>query len=269
MHHSSTKYAIELFSRAIQIDKNYALAYAGLADSYSQFYMYFDRNEDNLRQALAASKKALELDPELAEAHSSRGIVLTQIQQYKEAEKEFEIAIQLNPKLFVAYYQGGRTYRVQGKHEQALRLFEKATHVRPEDYESAIFVASAYGDLEMKTEMKKANQRALELVRKHLELYPDDARAYYLGAITLSQEGEVEEALEWTEKAVSIEPNETKVLYNAACIYSLLGKVDMALDYFERAVNSGYASREWIENDSDFDQIRDHPRFKKILDKLD
>ena len=169
LHHSSTKYAIDLFSRAIQIDKNYALAYSGLADSYSQFYMYFDRNEENLEQALAASQKALELDPELAEAHSSRGIVLTQIKQYKEAEKEFEIAIQLNPKLFVAYYQGGRTYKVQGKNEQALRLFKKAAQVRPEDYESAIFVATAYGDLKMKTEMKKANQRALELVRKHLD----------------------------------------------------------------------------------------------------
>ncbi len=43
----------------------------------------------------------------------------------------------------------------------------------------------------------------------------------------------------------------------------------MALDYFERAVNSGYASREWIENDSDFDQIRDNPRFKEILERLD
>jgi adenylate cyclase len=74
--------------------------------------------------------------------------------------------------------------------------------------------------------------------------------------------------LEWTAKAVSIEPNETKVLYNAACIYSLLGEVDLALDYFEKAVGSGYASREWIENDSDFDQIRDHPRFQEILKTL-
>jgi TolB-like protein/Flp pilus assembly protein TadD len=268
LHHNSTEYAIELFSRAIQIDKNYALAYAGLADSYSQFYMYFDRNEENLNQALAASQKALELDPELAEAHSSRGIVLTQINQYKEAEKEFEIAIQLNPKLFVAYYQGGRTYRVQGKHEQALSFFKKAAEVRPEDYESAIFVATAYGDLNMKNEMKKANQRAIVLVRNHLDLYPDDARAYYLGAIILIEEDVRQEALKWLEKAIAIAPNETKVLYNAACIYSLLGMVDMALDYFEKAVDSGYASREWIETDSDFDPIRDHPRFQEILKKL-
>ena len=122
-HSRSTRYAIELFSRAIQIDENYALAYAGLADSYSQLYMYYDRNEENLERALAASQNALELDPELAEAHSSRGIALAQSKQYKEAEKEFEISIQLNPRLFVGYYQYARACRMQEKHEQAAKLF--------------------------------------------------------------------------------------------------------------------------------------------------
>lgn len=269
LSHSSTEYAINLFTRAIQSDTSYALAYTGLADSYSQFYMYFDRCEDHLAKALAACKKALDLDPELAEAHVSRGIVLTQLQQYNEAEKEFEIAIQLNPRLFNAYYQGGRTYKLQGKHEQALRFFEIAAEIQPEDYESYLFIASSYGDLGMESEMKKANRKTLELVRKYLELYPADARAYYLGAIILVKENEKEEALKWTGKALSIAPNETKVLYNAACIYSLLDEVELALEYFEKAVDSGYASKEWIENDSDFDNIRDHPRYKEILKKLD
>lgn len=269
LHHSSTEYAIELFSRAIQIDSSYALAYAGLADSYALFYMYFDRSEDHLAKALAACHKALDLDPELAEAHASRGIVLTQLSQYHDAEKEFEIAIQLNPKLYNAYYQGGRTYRMQGKHDQALRYFKKAAEVRPDDYESVIFIAAAYGDLGMETQMKQANRKSMELVRKHIELYPDDARAYYLGAIILIKDDEKEEALKWTGKAVSIAPNETKVLYNAACIYSLLGKVDLALEYFEKAVDSGYASKEWIENDSDFNNIKDHHRFKEIMKKFD
>jgi Flp pilus assembly protein TadD len=121
----------------------------------------------------------------------------------------------------------------------------------------------------METEMRQANRKSIELARKHLELYPDDARAYYLGAIILVEEDERDLALEWTGKAVSIAPNETKVLYNAACVYSLLGEVDLALEYFEKAVDSGYASKEWIETDSDFDNIRDHPRFKEIMKKFD
>jgi adenylate cyclase len=75
--------------------------------------------------------------------------------------------------------------------------------------------------------------------------------------------------LQWVKKAISINPDEASVLYNATCIYSLLGKFDEALDYFEKAIKAGFASREWIESDSDLDPIRNHPRFKKALKKLD
>jgi len=267
-HQDKTLLAIQMFKKAIQKDKNYALAYAGLADGYSHLYMYFDKKDEHLEQALSASKKALDLDPDLPEAHASLALALAQNKQYKEAEKEFETAIKLDPKLFEAYYEYARTCRVQGKHDQAAKLFEKATQTRPEDYEAALFLGSAYNDLNLETETKKANQRALDIVRKHLDLNPDDARAFYLGAGTLVKEDEPEEALRWVEKAVLIDPNETSVLYNAMCIYSMLGKIDEALDYFEKAIKAGFASREWIENDSDIDPIRDHPRFQKTLKKL-
>ena len=117
----------------------------------------------------------------------------------------------------------------------------------------------------MEEEWKTANTNALKVTRAHLELNPDDSRALYLGAGNLIQTGEHEEALRWLEKAVSIDPNETAILYNATCIYSLLEMEDKALDYFERTIASGYASREWIENDTDLDPIREHPRFQKAL----
>jgi TolB-like protein/Tfp pilus assembly protein PilF len=267
-HHSSTRYAIDMFSKAIQRDENYSLAYAGIADSYSQLYMYYERNQKNLNQALASSQKALELDPELAEAHSSRGLALAQDKQYKEAEKEFETAIQLDPKLFEAYYQYGRTCRSQGKHDQAAKLFEKATQARPEDYQAALFLASAYDDLNLETETKKANQKALDVFRKHLDLNPDDSRALYLGAGALIRADESEEALQWVQRAVAIDPYDTAVQYNATCIYSLLGKIEEALDYFEKAIDSGFSSLEWINNDSDLNPIRNHTRFQEALRKL-
>ena len=267
-HHDKLLLAIPMFRKAIQEDESYALAYTGLADSYSWIYMFYDSNDENLLQSLATSQQALELDPDLAEAHSSRGIALAQNKQYYEAEKEFELAIQLNPKLFDPYYEYARICRMQGKYDQAAKLFEKATQVRPEDYEAVLFLVTAYDNLNMETEMKMANERALEVVRKHLDLYPDDTRALYLGAGSLIRADKQDEAIQWLEKAVSINPNEIAVLYNAACIHSILGKLDKALDYFEQAIEAGYASREWIDNDSDLDPIRNYPRFQKILKKL-
>jgi tetratricopeptide (TPR) repeat protein len=258
-----------MFKKAIQKDERYALAYAGLADGYSQLYMYYDKKEEHLEQALMASKKAINLDPDLPEVHVSFGFALAQDNQFEEAVKEFEKAIQLNQNFFPAYYAYARICRSNGKHEQAAKLFEKASRLRPEDYESALFLVSAYKDLNLESEMKKANQRALDVVRRHLDLNPDDARALYLGAGTLVMAEEPEEALRWIERAVAIDPNETAVLYNAACIYSGLEKLDMALDFFEKAIDAGFASREWIENDSDLDRIRSHPRFEKVLRKLD
>ena len=257
--------SILMFRKAIQKDENYALAYTGLADSYSWIYMFSDGDNENLLQALAASQKALELDPNLAEAHSSRGIALGVNKQYSEAEKEFELAIQLNPKLFDPYYEYGRICKAQGKHDQAAKLFEKAIQVRPEDYEAALYLVTAYDDLNMESEMKEANQRALEIFRKHLDLYPDDSRALQLGALSLIRADKQDEAIRWIEQAVSINPNEVAVLYNAACVYSKAGKIDRALDYFERLIEAGFPNRDWIDSDSDLDPIRDHPRFQKIL----
>ena len=73
----------------------------------------------NLDRAGEASLKALELDPELAEGHAARGLALSLSQGHEEAEREFEQAIFLNPKLFEAYYFFARTCFIQGKKEAA------------------------------------------------------------------------------------------------------------------------------------------------------
>jgi tetratricopeptide (TPR) repeat protein len=110
----SVEYARRMFERAIEVDPNYALAYAGIADCCSFIYIYWDASSAHLEQAQAASRKALELDPESAEVHSSRGMALAFAKRYQEAELEFETAIRLNPKLFEAHYFFGRSSFQQG-----------------------------------------------------------------------------------------------------------------------------------------------------------
>jgi tetratricopeptide (TPR) repeat protein len=77
--------------------------------------------------------------------------------------------------------------------------------------------------------------------------------------------GDTEGGLKLVERAVALQPEEVGVLYNAACIYATLERRDEALTYLERAVRNGYNHLAWLETDSDFDTLRDDPRFKALV----
>ena len=260
--------ARNMFSKAIKKDPDYALAHAGMADSYSYLYWYFDRKEENLDNAMAASQKALELDPELAEAHAARGLAVSLSKQYKEAEREFETAIRLNPMLFEAYYFFARTYFVQGKKQEAVDMFEKACEVSPDDHQAPNMLGFILKDMGRHEEGDAAYRKGLENVEKHLETNPDDSRAVYLGSSALIDLGETERGLKWSMRAVSLDPNDSYILSGIVCNYARLGEIDEAIYYFDKAVKAGFAHKAWIENDTDLDPIRNHPRYEEIMKTL-
>src|ERR1700689_3108042 len=136
-------FARQLFSRAIELDPGYAGAFAGVADCYSYLYMYWEASEENLKAADDASQKALLLDPDLAEAHVSRGLAISLSKRYEESEREFEIALKLDPKLYEAFYFYARACFQQGKLERAGELFENAAKLKPEDYQAPSMLALA------------------------------------------------------------------------------------------------------------------------------
>ena len=107
------------------------------------------------KSANSASKKALELAPDLAESHASRGLALSLSKEYAAAAREFEAAIRLDPRLFEAYYFYARNCFAQGLHEQAAHLFEQAMRVRPEDYQSPVLLYGEYRALGRKDDMVK------------------------------------------------------------------------------------------------------------------
>ena len=264
----SIGFALQMFTRATQTDPNYALAYAGVADCYSFLYMYWESTDENLLQAEEASWKALELDPDLAEAHVAHGLALSLSKRYEDAEKEFETAIRLNSRLFEAHYFYARTCLVQGKLESAAQLFKTACAVRPEDYQAPLLLAGVYNGLGLENKAELAYRQGLEIVKRLLELNPDDARALYLAAAALIRLGERDQGLEWARRALAIDPEDPAILYNVACNYSLSGEIEEAIDCLEKARRAGYASKEWVENDSDLDPLRSHPRFQALLAKM-
>ena len=98
------KSAADLFRRAIELEPDYGPAYAGLATAHSTLYEWFGANDADLAGAERASERALELGPDLAEAHVARGCALSLMRRYEDASKEFEESIRLNPNLFDPYY---------------------------------------------------------------------------------------------------------------------------------------------------------------------
>jgi TolB-like protein/Flp pilus assembly protein TadD len=260
----SFEFAQRMFERAIEIDPGYAKAYAGLADTCSFLFMEFDPRDANRERADSVSRKALELDPGLAEAHASRGLALLIAREYEGAGRELEEAIRLDPTLFEAPYFYARSYFQQGRLEEAAKWFERAHEVRPEDYQSLILVASVYRGLGRTADADSAFRRGLAVAEQRLELYPDDARAWYLGAGSLIEMGETGRAREWLARALDLDPGDAMVLYNVACGYSMLGELDEAIDCLERAVES-FVNWDWLEHDSDLNPLRSHPRFQRLL----
>ncbi|MCZ6649647.1 MAG: tetratricopeptide repeat protein, partial [Acidobacteria bacterium] len=231
-------------------------------------FMYSGSSKRERQLAGDASRKALELDPDLAEAHASRGMVLSLEENHEEAAEQFEKAIQLDPKLYEAYYFYARASAAQGNLLKAAHLYEQAIDVRPDDYQASLLLPQIYSGLKRLEDAIAARRAGIEKAQRHIEMNPDDVRALYLCGNALLMVGEPEKGLELVDRAVTIAPNEPGLLYNAACAYSNLGRADDALDHLERAVRAGYSHKAWLEHDSDFDSIRDQARFKAILEGL-
>jgi serine/threonine protein kinase/Tfp pilus assembly protein PilF len=260
--------AEDMYRRAIALDPNYALAYAGLADCSAFRAAYHGGGEEALAQADAASKRALELDPNSAEAHASRGLTLSHQRRLEEAEMEFEQALKLDPTLYEAAYYYGRALQTGGKPERAVEMYEKAVSLRPDDYQSLAFAATAYHGMREQTKMVDTARRMVEAAEHALSLNPGDTRALYLGAIMLERSGESRRAQEWAQRALQIDPSHPVMLYNIACFHALAGRVDLALDHLERAMELGFHHSDWLQTDPDLGNVRDHPRFRELLAKV-
>jgi len=259
-------FARQMFQRAIQRDPEYARAYAGIADTCAFLAHYYqdDCVAANLAEGDAASRKALELDPDLPEAHAARGFVLSLRDRFSDAEQEFRRAMELDPNQFEARYYYARACFQRGNLQRALELFEEASRVR-EDHEALYFAAQTLSALGRTTDAEAAYRRALPVIERHLELNPDDARAITMGAVCFSRLGDRTRGLEWAQQATAVDPEDASVCYNVACLLALEGERDRAIDNLRRAFLVGFARRDWIEKDPDLDSLRDDPRFQALV----
>ena len=269
--HSKRYYQLarRMFAKAVELDPLYARAYAGIANCDSVLFLYC-REDVAIDGILDTSAKALALDDKLAEAHASRGLALSLMHRYGEATAEFEQAIALDPDSFEAHYLYARASFAQGKLERAAALFERAAEIKPDDYQSVCLLIQVYRSLGRDEDSKDAARRGVKLAERELTLHAEDPRPAHLGIAALLELGETDRAREWISRALAIDPDDIWTQYNVACGYTRLGDIDAALDLLERSLpRAGPELAQWVKHDSDFDAIRSHPRYRKILELID
>ena len=197
--------AIEQFQLAADKDPNYALAYVGLADSYSllEFYAGTPASETSPK-AKAFAERALQLDNSLAEAHTSLGYAYEELWQWEKAEEEFKRALKLNPNYPTAHHWHGILLLDAGRFDEALIEAKRAQELDPLSLAISQNVSQTYlarGDV----------NSAIVEARKIIELDPRYPRGHmYLGLAYLKQ-GNYADANAELRKAVDLPERDRSV----------------------------------------------------------
>ncbi len=286
--------AQRLFRNAIELDGNFALAHVGLADTLA---ITVDGNQANI-----AIQKALELDPNLAEAHASRGFVrMFHEWNWRGAETSFAKSIELNPNYATAHHWYAQLLAVEGRNEEAKSEMRLALEINPLSPNFLADLGQIYYFNREYTEAKK-------LCLKALELSPDFLFAHeYLSDIYMKT-GDYDQAVETVIKAEKInnthanetadrqrqlevhyetrrkiyrengigkffedsfgKPQDANAPYGNAALYALRGEDKKALDSLEKAYEGKAFLSIFIKADPIFDRLRDEPRYREILRKM-
>ena len=222
--------AIDHFEQAIDLDPKYALAYVGIADIYNSWTksLMFPPN-DSIPQAKSAAKKALEIDPHLAEAHASIADSLAIFDwNWAESEQAFKRAIELNPNVSNVHFYYGISYLVpMGRFPEAIAELKRAIELEPLSLIANTILAEVYL-------FARQYDKALDQAKKAFDLNPNFGTArFWLGHAFLAN-GMNEEAIELCESGLQNSPSNLVFLYIAGQSYARSGRRQKAEQIIEQ-----------------------------------
>ena len=224
--------SIQYFERAVELDPNYALAYAGLADAHSVLPSNVGTPvEEVLPKAKEAAEKALELDDKLGEAHASMGLALKLEGDKEGAEKEYLQAIRLNPAYAYAHYWYAMLLGEMGRGEESLKELETAFELDPLSVVILVYLANIRWE-------SGDSLEAAELMERALEIEPTRVTTYWAFGEGLRQAGRYQDAVRAYSRAVEIDSTYRRG-HNGLCYtYNDMGDFDKALEAADHYVRS-------------------------------
>jgi TolB-like protein/Tfp pilus assembly protein PilF len=290
---------IDYFNQAISKDPGYALAYAGLADSYVILSVFGAASpQDSIPQARAAAKKALELDDTLAEAHASSGRIAGPYDfEFDRSIAEFERAIQLNPNYAMAHHWlswgpltalgrfdraiaegkraveldplslinnadlGGNVYLNARRYDEAIAQLRKTIEMDPRFYLAHYYLGQAF-------QLKGQRAESITEYQKAVELDDDPEALAYLGQ-AYARSGQRDEALKILAHLTEEAKSRYVSGYSMALMFMGLGDKKQAIDALERAYREGAGNDLFtIRVDPMLDDLRGQPDFEALAEKI-
>ena len=290
------KKALEYFQEAVNIEPLYALAHVGIAESYVLLHQYANLpSRETYPKGKAAALKALEIDPNLGEAHIAIAYALTEhYWDWEAAGVEYKKGLELSPNYATGHQWYAEFLTYVGRHDEAKKEIKLAKELDPLSLVILLvesFVYHLSGDIES----------ALRFMDRNIELYPDYGTMYYNKGDLHLGEGEYEEAAQIWFKAFEIDKVSTEVLderreafnlsgikglfkvflesnlkqepinsYRVAVDYYVLGEYESSLDWFERAIEDRSFWMIQVKQEPLFSDplFRSNPRFQAILKKM-
>jgi TolB-like protein/DNA-binding winged helix-turn-helix (wHTH) protein/Tfp pilus assembly protein PilF len=292
----SMQKAEQYFEQAIDNDPTYAAAYSGLADCNSGLTWHgFKSPAEALPKAYAAARKALEINPESAEAHASLGLAMTHSWDWTGAEAEFRRALQLDPQYANAHHWYGDYLSIRGRHGEALAEAKHALELDPLNLMISSWVGLRYY-------MARDYSRAIDQNRNSVELDPNFAAAHlllgedYLGAglhseavnelkkaanlsgnsplyteqvaVALAVEGRSGDAFRIAHDLEAISRKRYVSPYGLAQIYAASNKKEDTFKWLQAAYDDHAAWMGYLAVDPIFDRYRSEERFKDLLRRV-
>jgi len=254
---------MRICSRAVEVDPYYADAWALLAISQSSLRYGYNRDVDD---GYAAAHAAISIDPTIAEAHLPMVKRLQQRGKLEEAAREMDAAIRLGPESWEVNKEAGRYYLLLRDVPSATRHYEKAVELVDSDFHAWAMLATCYLAAGDRAKLRRAAKMMVSEGQKAVQQDPSNGAALGILAGGYALLGEVERTREWIDRAMLIDPDNTNMRYNFACVLSGLGDKEAALNILRSVLaRVGEYQVRITETDTDFDAIRDDPRFQAMI----
>jgi Tfp pilus assembly protein PilF len=258
------EFALQMFENAVALDRKFALAHAAIANVCASYYLHYNREPTWISRAMAASQRAVALEPQQPEVLVAQGWIHYASKEYDQVIECVSQAMERKKDCEGAYYLMLRALFSAGRYQEVIARSDDAYEASGHDYNVFVPITNSLKALGKDDVLRNVFLLQATALEDHIKRVPEDARARMLLANTYVSMGRTEDASREINLAIALRPNEATVLYNAACAFCQLNKKAEALAAITKAWNAGFKDADWARRDPDLALIHSEPGFERL-----